>query len=420
MKISIPNRIKCINFLICISFLTLSFRHEIASISLYLAVFLSIIEIVTKKTNIFKVKNTIVIFLVYYFLIEIIGLVYTENLYFGMKDIESKLLFIVGPLIILANSKNGFNVTNFIRSYILGITINLFYLIIEGCLFYQQNQTPPKYLEFSILMHPTYYSFYLVLAIILILEFRDKLIKNKSLLSILLILFSIGVILTDSKAGVICFFLTLLFYSIKFILNFKFRMKIIISIISIISIFIIIKQLSKSRIMELTSKLQTSTQFDNYNGIYNSTEQRIIIWRASKKIIKENFLFGTGTGDIKDELKNQFLITNYTEGINKNFNCHNQFLQIIGTFGVILSIPIFILFFKLFYSSIINKKIFLSFITLIFFINFMLESFLETKAGVEVFILYGFIYFSVLKTDNIICLSVSFPKIISSVFKRNL
>lgn len=401
MKISIPNQIKIINFLICISFLTLSFRHEIASICLYLAGILSLIEIIIKKINIFKVKSTIVLFLVYYFLIEIIGMFYTENLYFGMKDIESKLLFIIGPLIILANSKNGFNITNFIKFYILGITINLFYLIIEGYLFYQQNQITPKYLQFSILMHPTYYSFYLVLAIILILEFRDKLIKSKSLLVLLLILISIGVVLTDSKAGIICYFLTILFYSIKFILTFKLRMKIITSIVTLILSFILVEQLSKSRIMELSSKLQTSTQFDNYNDIYNSTETRIIIWRSSKQVIKENFLFGTGTGDIKDALQNQYLNTNYTEGINNNYNCHNQFLQIVGTFGIILSIPLFILFFNLVYSSIINKKIFLSFITVLFIINFLLESFLETKAGVEVFIIYGLIYFSVLNTEKL-------------------
>lgn len=396
-----PNRTKIISYLISFSFLTLSFRHEITSICLYLAGIISLIEIIKKKINIIKIKkNTIVIFFISYILIEIIGLFYTENLYFGLKDIESKLLLIIGSLIILANNKKEFNSQNFYKYYIIGIIINLLYLTLEGFIFFNKHQIIPKYLQFSILMHPTYYSFYLVLAIILILEFRDKIINNKLLLILLLIYISIGILLTDSKAGIICYFLTIIFYSTRIILTLKLKMKILISIALIISLFVIMRQSSNSRIMEIFNNLQTSNKFSNYNGIYNSTETRIIIWRSTTQIIKENLLLGTGTGDIKDALKIQFVKNNYSEGINKNYNCHNQFLQILGTFGIVLGIPLIICFFRILYLSIIDKKPYLIFITLIIIINFCLESFLETKAGLELFILYGIITFLEIKWFN--------------------
>ena len=58
MKIAKPTISKTIEFLICISFLSLTFRHEISSICLYLTGFLSIIELTRRKTNYFD-KNKI-------------------------------------------------------------------------------------------------------------------------------------------------------------------------------------------------------------------------------------------------------------------------------------------------------------------------------------------------------------------------
>jgi O-antigen ligase len=388
ISFSTPNRLKIIHFLICISFLTISFRNEIASICFYLAGFFSVIEIVNKKINVFKLKNNIIIFFVLWFIIELIGMLYTKNLYFGLKDLESKLLFIIVPLIMIVNSFYKFNLVKSFRFYVVGILINFIYLLYNGYLTYNETKIFPRYIDFSNLMHPTYLSIYYTFAIAILLEFKKKIINNFFLIYFISLSISFGIIILDSKAGLISITVVLLFYFIKFIFKLKLWKKII-TILSIIFVLIIsIKQFSNSRFSEIFQNLKTSTQFDNYNGIYNSTELRIIIWRASKQVIFDNLIIGTGTGDIKDELINQYKKNNFVDGVNMSYNCHSQVLQVLATFGFVFGGLIIIFFTKIFYDTFKVKKYFFCLIILIFSINFLFESLLEVKAGVEIFVLF--------------------------------
>jgi len=401
MKIAKPTISKTIEFLICISFLSLTFRHEISSICLYLTGFLSIIELTRRKTNYFDKNNVVLLFFISYFLVEIIGMFYTKNLYFGIKDIESKLLFLIGSLIIIAIKFSENQILKFLKFYVIGINLSLIYLMGMCFINYRETLIIPKYIDFSILMHPTYFSFCLLIAGIIILEFHNKIVNNSFFKIVLLIFISIGIILTDSKAGLICYFITLIFFSVKYILKLKLKVKIIFFCLSIFASLFLVNQLSKSRFTELFSQLQTTNKFNNYTGSYNSTEIRIIIWRSAKNVIKENLIMGTGTGDIKDELIKQFKKTNFINGIEKEYNFHNQFLQIIGTFGIILGFPLILIYLKMFYNLIKEKKMFFSFLTLMFIINFLFESFLETKAGIETFVIFNTIYFSTNKEIKI-------------------
>ena len=401
MKIAKPTISKTIEFLICISFLSLTFRHEISSICLYLTGFLSIIELTRRKTNYFDKNNVVLLFFISYFLVEIIGMFYTKNLYFGIKDIESKLLFLIGSLIIIAIKFSENQILKFLKFYVIGINLSLIYLMGMCFINYRETLIIPKYIDFSILMHPTYFSFCLLIAGIIILEFHNKIVNNSFFKIVLLIFISIGIILTDSKAGLICYFITLIFFSVKYILKLKLKVKIIVFCLSIFASLFLVNQLSKSRFTELFSQLQTTNKFNNYTGSYNSTEIRIIIWRSAKNVIKENLIMGTGTGDIKDELIKQFKKTNFINGIEKEYNFHNQFLQIIGTFGIILGFPLILIYLKMFYNLIKEKKMFFSFLTLMFIINFLFESFLETKAGIETFVIFNTIYFSTNKEIKI-------------------
>jgi uncharacterized membrane protein YhaH (DUF805 family) len=115
-------------------------------------------------------------------------------------------------------------------------------------------------------------------------------------------------------------------------------------------------------------------------------------------VINNNLVFGTGTGDIKDELNNQYEKTNFIYGSDLKYNCHNQFLQIIATFGIIFGFPLILILFKILHDTI--KNMLFSGILLIFIINFLFESFLETKAGVETFVLFCIIIGSTLNQNR--------------------
>lgn len=403
MRISLPNLNKTINFLICLSFLSISFRHEITSICLYLTGLFSLFGIFKNKINVFKVKNSVILFFISYFIIEIFGLIYTNNFYFAIKDIESKILFVVACLILIGNNTQGFNINKFFKFYIAGIFLNLSFLLVLGIFEFNKDHIFPKYDSFSFLMHPTYYAINLVIGIIIIFE-SNNLFNKKFIRLFLFLFFSIGIILTDSKAGILCYILILIIITIRYILNLKFKLKMIVFVLVAFLSLISYKYLSKSRITEIFDTLQTTTLYNNnnnnYSGVYNSTETRIIIWKLTIVVINNNLIFGTGTGDIKDELNNQYENTNFIYGSELHYNCHNQFLQIIATFGIFFGFPLILILLKILQDTIKNKNILFSIILLIFIINFLFESFLETKAGVETFVLFCIIIGSTLNQNR--------------------
>jgi O-antigen ligase len=67
---------------------------------------------------------------------------------------------------------------------------------------------------------------------------------------------------------------------------------------------------------------------------------------ASYEIIQDNFWFGVGNGDIKDELEKKYEEYQIADQLKKNYNPHNQFLATfvsVGFVGFILLVLVFLL-----------------------------------------------------------------------------
>jgi len=125
----------------------------------------------------------------------------------------------------------------------------------------------------------------------------------------------------------------------------------------------------------------------------DGTSERILIWKTSFEIIRENFLFGVGTGDIKDELMRKYNEKKMTTAYNLKLNAHNQYLQSFIATGF--------LGFIIFLSSLIlpaiiairqKNIIYLMFIFLVAF-NFLFESMLEVQAGVVFYAFFNSLLF---------------------------
>ena len=130
--------------------------------------------------------------------------------------------------------------------------------------------------------------------------------------------------------------------------------------------------------------------YDNYrrggNPSGHSLLQRFEFWKAGVGIVKNNFWFGVGTGDINDAFRYQYENsgTRLTKDLWVN-RTHDQYLTIFATFGI----TGFVWFlFTLFYPPFRMKK-FGNYLFLAFFITMLLsmlmEDTLETQAGVTLF-----------------------------------
>jgi hypothetical protein len=130
-------------------------------------------------------------------------------------------------------------------------------------------------------------------------------------------------------------------------------------------------------------------EFDGYfkHGYVNgaSVIQRILYLKMSYEIIKENFWFGTGTGDVEQVFKNKYL-GKYSY-IQEPFRhrAHNQWVTFFISFGIFGFLwEIFAFFYPVFIEKKRKNFYFLAFF-LIALLSFLNEDTIETQAGVTFF-----------------------------------
>jgi O-antigen ligase len=143
------------------------------------------------------------------------------------------------------------------------------------------------------------------------------------------------------------------------------------------------KSISKETVL-----VKANSTIDKESNI-NTKDLRIAILTIGFDLFKESPVFGYGTGDIKDVLIEGYKKEGFIKGYDRKYNSHNQFLQFLLAFGIIgllvfllsLIYPMFFAFFK--------KNYLYVFLILILCFNFLFESMLETKAGVEFYAFFN-------------------------------
>ena len=346
------------------------------------------------KTDLFSFfsKGPAIWFVCYYLMI-VIGFLWTENYSFALSKLENKLAFILMPILLFFTVRKwGNKEWKQLLIYSLFFALIMYELLALWRFSVQtENSWQFEFLasRFSIFMHRSYFACYLVIGIILLFENIRLTVANSTIA--LIVFFSLGVIQTESKAGILCLFLVFVFQFYSFLKSKhqKFNWILIFSIF-LFSSMLLTNNPIKSRFETMwvsVGNIQTKN-----NTSVESNAARIIMWSTSIDLWRENFLIGTGTGDYDDELTNLNIKYNNQGVAKERLNSHNQFLNT----GVQLGIIGFFILLMIFASSILHgvKKFWHYMVILVFIINFMVESFLETQAGIILFCTLLILFFS--------------------------
>jgi len=350
----------------------------------------SIVNIFVLKLKIKKLKASY--FLIAFYLILIVGLLWTENMKSGLFDLEVKMSILLFPFLFLFITVKELDLAKIIKSLILGVMVFFVMGVMHGVQWYFRSDTFYYffYSRLSPLVHPSYMSMYIVSLMMLLLHYLriDKnIFKQKTVTIFIIILLFLINIMVLSKIGVIVSIFLILTYAVLWMFEkkkIKLGLLVILSMISII--FFSYKKIEfvKYRVDELKSSFSNNSD--------NSTGVRVNIWRQSLALIKAKPILGYGTGDVKDELVKKYIENDMVSATKKQYNAHNQFFQILISSGVIG-----LVFFLLSaYYGIRSNQIFFQFI-LIIFIFMMVESVLENQAGT---IFFG-LFFSLLSQKSL-------------------
>ena len=331
------------------------------------------------------------------FAIHIIGLLYTENFEYALKDLKIKLPILLLPIVFasaISLSKKQFErileiliLTAFVSS------VYAFYVYIR----YYGNEIKELREISTIISHirlslmnaiASFAAFYLIFTK------KENLIsiRNILLLSIGIWLFIFNGIL-GARMGILIYFVMaalFAFYLIYTLRKWWLTISLIIAVIALPVVTYLSIPSVKLRVDEIKYELNNYQHGGDPSG--QSIAQRFVFWKIAIDIFKTSPVIGIGTGDVKDAY------TAYYDAhptiIQEKFQhrAHNQYLTILFTFGVIG----FVIFMYGIISPMFFEKKYFDYFYIIFLISFLLsmtmEDTIETQAGVTFYAFFNALF----------------------------
>lgn len=351
-------------------------------------------------------KNILlVLFASAYYLIEIVSLLYSDNLEKGTEIVLKKSSLLLLPLLLgfIKNIKTSLIYFCFIASNLLACIFMIFFSLKNYFSTNDMSSLIYENLSSTIDAHPTYISMHIVFATILLLFYNNWNSNSINISPVLklfgLTIFTLVVLSLSSRTAVVTLLVSYLTYGILLIVSKKINNTVIFTaLFFFITLFIIgfYKLGLKQRFNEI---LSSSIQFDPNTNNANGLTLRAVKWNCSLNGITNNPLFGIGVGDAQDYLQKCYSNKGFW-GVHYAYNSHNQFLQ-IGLASGLVSLLLFISYIIFVALKLISSK---NHMELFFYMSIVLfcmtESILERQHGVVFFSFFNAIFLSNLQSDK--------------------
>ena len=118
-----------------------------------------------------------------------------------------------------------------------------------------------------------------------------------------------------------------------------------------------------------------------------SSEVRLLVWRAARDVAADHWPWGTGTGDVKNELVAEYERSGYVQPFTLRLNAHSQFLQSAVALGIGGLILLGTMLLIPFLQGIIDRRWPAVLFYTLMVVQCAVESILEVQAGVLFFAL---------------------------------
>ncbi|PKP18955.1 MAG: hypothetical protein CVU05_12435 [Bacteroidetes bacterium HGW-Bacteroidetes-21] len=322
-----------------------------------------------------------------YYLLHVLGLLWTDNISYGLSDLEIKASLLLFPLFFFLAPSRYFDAAflkKIVPAFLLGCFVSVvisgifaFGMYLETkdiCSFYYSNS--------SIFMHTSYLSMYIVFALYALyaLDFKRSTFFYFLFGLTLFLVFYLN--LLSSKAGLLSFIFVIAAILFEILIKRKFRL-ILVFVVFPVMVYLASSYFfpsSSSRMISAVSNLNQSEAVLNTTG--ESTADRILIWKVAYRLGMSQPFTGTGTGDVKDELIKTYVDNGLTYPAQLKLNAHNQFMQSFVALGIPALIILLISFIVPLWVSIRRKYWLYTVFILVFGFNILVESMLEVQAGI--------------------------------------
>ena len=309
----------------------------------------------------FIIKDKVISAILIFIFMHIFWLLGTDDFLYA-KDKLSEMKHFIAIIIIVTMVKKEF-IFRIISAFIISMLFSelVSYMIFFGFLEPINNATKENPVPF--MLNHSLYSTFLALALgILLYSLFKKDFKTSKLALFISLFFTItisfNILIISSRLGYVLLFATI--FSMTIIFYGKYLVRAILSTVMVVAIFYVTAYLNLDTFKERThqaknniEKIITKKDFTTSEGI------RAGFWFYSFDILKENPLFGAGTGDHINYIKQKIIESKYDKqepmlyilGAGKGAGLHADYLDIFVQFGLIG----LLIFLNIFYQIIIYK-----------------------------------------------------------------
>jgi O-antigen ligase len=345
-------------------------------------------------------KNWIKLSIVCLWVLPFIQLLLLNKVDEYLNNLITKItLFLIPILILIGYQSNKINLSGILKFFFYGTVTSSLFCLINAVISYYflKNDNAFTYTSLSLFHDPSYFTMYLNFVIGIIYLNNLKPIMNFKLstnLSLIIVSFlSFFILFASSRIGWITNVLLHLFFISCVFYKKKMSKKAIIYFLVLMVPFSTVIYTNKTIQSRFNEIIFYTFQKVDQKKVPSSTSARKKIWSTSFKLIKEKWITGYGTGLSKKVLKKQFKKQGYDLFFKKNYNSHNQYLQVFldqGIFGFLLLV---FFTFGMLYLSLKQKDFIYALFLAIMILNFMTESILERQSGVIFFAFFNTIFF---------------------------
>ncbi len=279
-----------------------------------------------------EVKNNKVVLAVlgFYFL-HIVGLLWTEDMQWGLHILKKETKFLMIPIFMLFVRRE--HIKYYIYAFLLAMTISE---IISYGIWFEiipefKNATVANPTPF--MSHISYNPF-LAIAIYLLLSslLFDKSFDNKRKIIYLFfaVSMSVNMFITGGRAGQVMYFVMIIILIFQYF-NKDIKKSLLTSIVIVPLLFYLAyvnSNLFNKRVN--TAIYNTLNYSENKN---TSVGERLTYWINSYEIIQKNFIIGVGTGDFKSQYK--IVNQRNTPKVPNTVNPHNMYILELVQFGLL-------------------------------------------------------------------------------------
>ena len=330
------------------------------------------------------------------YVLHLIGMAWSTNMDYGLFDLQIKLPLLLLPMLAFLKPRAT---SDLLVPVLLSFAVGNALAVIAGSVHVAIMSTAPDASlarlisgpGFSFLLHPSYFSLHLLFALagMLFTPLYERLPRWTVVL--LLVFLVAGVVLSGSKIGwMLLPVLLIMILFVQWKVGWLRRSIVSIAVIGMSGLIalVVLSPFAKDRVQEMVKVILGTHE---HAGEFTSSEIRKRAWESAWELGKNNLPWGTGTGDVKDDLMTIYQQKGYHHLLEHRINPHSQYLQMFAALGVPGMVLIVVALMVPLVHSIMRRHLLLIAFLVLCALNFAVESMLEVQAGVMFFSFFAFL-----------------------------